>query len=89
MSAKYGGQSVFSKSDEKSRSVLKELYRKNDIILLIPFDHASNNHTYSRQIVAGTMYHFKIPFNTTIHYIKVWHKLDNTYEVVESRYVNE
>lgn len=82
MSAKYGGVGNFSVGDERSRRILTDVYNQNNVIFEMTFDNVVENHEYARQVVAGTMYHFKIPFRNTTHYIKVWHKLDNTYEVV-------
>lgn len=82
MSAKYGGVGKFSIGDERSSRVLTTLYNQNSTLFEMNVDHAIENHEYARQVVSGTMYHFKIPFKNNIHYIKVWHKLDNTYEII-------
>jgi len=80
MSTKLGGVGKFSEGNEKSRTILSSAYR--DSIFEIPLIHALENHEYARQIVAGTMYHFRIPYQNSIHHVKIWHKLDNTYEIV-------
>ena len=84
MSVKYGCVGNFISGDASSSKILNHIYRENNNLFTIPLEYVLDNHEYSRQVVCGVIFHFKIPLQNSRHnqYVRVLRKLDNTYQLL-------